>query len=264
MTDLTTIQQVRFGFDFDRVGAHTSRTLMLDELTTVLSYLANPAAVKTEYFNAVNVDNCLNKRTQSNRKLTYRDLVKLYTLDPSVTIFRVLVYFWDRDPQGRPLLALLCAYCRDSLLRISSSFILASPQSTIVERERLQAYIEHRQPDRFSPATIISISRNINASWTQSGHLRGRVRKVRVKPIATPGNVAYALFLGYLTGMRGESLFKTEYVKLLGLTIDQAIDFAEEASRRGWIVFKRVGKTMEALFPNLLTQQEMEWLREQS
>lgn len=264
MTASQTNQLARFGIDFNRVGAHTSRTLMLDELTGVLSYLNNRNADKADYFNAITSDNCLNKRTQANRKITYRDVTKLYVLDLSATIFRVLIYFWDRDPTARPLLAFLCAYCRDSLLRMTAPFILDFSESAVVDRKSLEAFIDEQQPDRFSPATLKSTAQNINSSWTQSGHLRGRARKLRTKATATPGSVAYALFLGYLTGARGESLFQTEFAKLLDCSIDQAIELAEEASRRGWIVFKRVGKTIEAVFPNLLTQQEMEWLREQS
>ena len=39
---------------------------------------------------------------------------------------------------------------------------------------------------------------------------------------------------------------------------------AEEASRKGWIVFKRVGVVIEVLFPNLINQEEKEWLRGQN
>jgi len=255
---------VRFGLDFGRAGAHTSRTLMLGELETVLSYLDNPNAEKIDYLKAIDEENCLGKRTQANRKITYRDLAKLYTLDPSVTIFRDLLYFWKRDHQGRPLLALLCSYCRDELLRSTALLINNFPEGSIVGRDVVEEFIENQQPGRFSAATLKSVTQNINSSWTQTGHLTGRVRKIRARAKATPGNVAYALFLGFLTGIRGEALFQTEFAKLLDCPIDQAIELAEEASRRGWIVFKRVGKTIEVLFPNLLTQQEMEWLREQS
>lgn len=257
-------QLERFGFDFKRAGAHSSRTLMLDELNALLAYLDNTKADKTDYLKAIDDENCLGKRTQANRKLTYRHLENLYTLNASVTIFRALLYFWQRDPQGRAFLALLCSYCRDSLLRSTATFIIQFSEGTVVNREMLEEFIEHQHPERFSPATLKSTTQNINSSWTQSGHLTGRIRKTRTLVSATPGSVAYALFLGYLMGIRGESLFQTEFAKLLDCSIDQAIELAEEASRRGWIVFKRVGKTIEALFPQLLTQQEMEWLREQS
>jgi hypothetical protein len=72
------------------------------------------------------------------------------------------------------------------------------------------------------------------------------------------------LLLGYLTGVRGQALFQTEYIKLLDCPLDKAIELAEEASRKGWIVFKRVGDVIEVLFPNLINPEEMEWLREQN
>ena len=252
----------RFGFDFKRAGAHTSRTLMLDELSILLSYLDNANVDKADYLTAIIYDNCLNKRTLTNRKLTYRDLVTLYTLDESLVIFRALRFFWQRDQQAHPLLALLCSYCRDALLRLTAPFIINFSEGVVVHRVMMEEFIEQQQPERFSPATLKSTAQNINASWTQTGYLNGRTPKLRSQAKATPGSVAYTLFLGYLMGVRGELLFQTEFAKLLDCNIDQAIDLAEEASRRGWIVFKRVGRTIEVLFPLLLTQQEMEWLRE--
>lgn len=237
---------------------------MLEELTVLLAYLNNPNAEKSAYANAIVVENCLSKRTQANRQITYRDLTKLYTLDPSVTIFRVMVYFWNREPSARPLLAILSVYCRDALLRMTVPFILDYEESAVIAREKLEAFIQQQQPDRFSPATLKSTAQNLNSSWTQSGHLTGRAKKVRTQAIATPAGVAYALFLGYLMGARGEMLFETEFAKLLDCPFERAIALAEEASRRGWIVFKRVGKTIEAVFPHLLTPQEREWLREQN
>ena len=72
------------------------------------------------------------------------------------------------------------------------------------------------------------------------------------------------MLLGYLTDVRGQALFQSEYIKLLDRTFDRAIELAEEASRKGWIVFKRVSDVIEVLFPNLINQEEMEWLREQN
>ena len=94
------------------------------------------------------------------------------------------------------------------------------------------------------------------------GHLAGRVRKVRARAVATPGAVSVALLLGYVSGLRGESLFKSDYTKMLDCSFERTIELAEDASRRGWISLKRVGQVVEVLFPNLITAQEMEWLRE--
>lgn len=132
-----------------------------------------------------------------------------------------------------------------------------------MERTSLEGFIDGQEPGRFSQATLKSAAQNISSSWTKSGHLNGRVKKVRAHPTPTSGSVSYALLLGYLTGARGQGLFRTEHMKLLDCPRDKAIELAEEASRKGWITLKRVGDVIEVLFPNLINQQEQEWLSEQ-
>jgi hypothetical protein len=111
---------------------------------------------------------------------------------------------------------------------------------------------------------LISTAQNLASSWTQTGHLSGRVKKFRSRAKATAGSTAYALLLGFLTGERGESLFKTDYARLLDCSFEEAVELAETASRKGWIVFKRVSNVIEVLFPALLSLQEMEGIREQN
>lgn len=251
------------GLSFERGGAHLARTMMLNELQALLAYVDIENAQKSDYLYAIETDNCLGKRSGRTRKLTAKHLADLYALDPSVTIFRALYYYWKRDPKAQPLLALLCAYARDGVLRSSSPFILQSHQGKEVFREDMEAYLDAQEPGRFSKATLKSTAQNISSTWTQSGHLSGRVHKIRSRAEATPGSVSYALFLGYITGARGPALFETEYARLLDCPKESAIEMAVEASRRGWMVFKRVGKVMEALFPNLLTAGDQELIHEQ-
>ena len=257
-------QLARFGFSFERGGAHTARTMMLEELGTLLTYVDQPEADKSEYLQAIDDENCLGKRSVKTRTLTYRHLVDLYALDRGSVLFRALLYFWNRDIDGQPLLALLCTYARDAIFRSTAPFILKAPVGETITRESLEESIDAQEPGRFSKATLKSTAQNINSTWTKSGHLNGRARKTRSSANPTAGSVSYALLLGYLTGVRGHSLFHTEYTKLLDCTFDKAIELAEEASRKGWIVFKRVGDVIEVLFPNLINREEMEWLREQS
>ncbi len=254
----------RLGFGLGKGGAHLARTLMLGELKALLSHAKAPGTPKEAFFRAIEDDNCLAKRSVSTRKLTARHLASLYSLDPAVPLFRGLRHFWKRDPAGRPLLAVTCACARDAVLRSSAAFIQALAPGRPVSREALENFIDHLQPGRFSPATLKSAVRNLSSSWTQSGHLRGKVKKVRAQARATPGAVAYALFLGYLKGVRGESLFSSEYAKLLDCPAHQAMELASEASARGWLVMKRLGDVIEVLFPNLLTDAETGWLREQN
>jgi len=253
----------RMGFKFGRSGAHLSRTMMLDELTILLSYVENLSASKGEYLQAVVQDNCLGKRTGRTRILTARHLIDLYELDPTKGLFRGLRYFWKRDEQARPLLAFLCAYARDSILRMCTPFVLNVQQGLSVKREDLETFIEELEPGRFSTATLKSTAQNVNGTWTRSGHLAGRAKKVRTQTQVTPGAISYALLLGYLKGARGQLMFETEYIKTLDISIDEAIELAQQAAQHGWIVMKKIGDVIEVLFPNILTEQEVEWTHEQ-
>ncbi len=252
-----------FGFKTKSGSTHLARTIMLEDLEALLAYVIDLEANKTTYIRAIEEVNCLGKRSGRTRTLTAKHMVVLYGLDPAITIFRALLSFWARDPEAHPLLALLCAYARDPLLRVSAPFILGLTEGTNVVREKLEAFIELKDPGRFSKATLKSLAQNINATWTKSGHLKGRVKKVRTRVNPTPGAVSYALFLGYLKGLRGQFLFQSEYARLLDCSMDYAMELAEQASRRGWIVFKRIGDVTEVQFRHLLTAKEMEWLREQ-
>lgn len=254
----------KFGFSFTKGGAHTARTIMLEELELLFEAFADPKATKDEYLKAIFEHNCLKKRSVKSRQLTARHLINLYTLNPSVTIFRVFRYFWQRDKAGHPVTTILCAGSRDPILKDSAKFILEFTQGKVVTREALEEFIDSKEPGRFSKATLKSVAQNINSSFTKSGHLIGKAKKIRSKAAATAGSAAFALFLGYLEGIRGEALFNTAYTRFLDSPNHRIIELAEEASRRGWLVFKRVGDVMEVLFPNLLTRQEMEWIREQN
>jgi hypothetical protein len=256
-------QLARFGFRFERGGTHSSRTMMLDELTALLDYLNRTDATKADYLHAVDEENCLGKRSGKTRRLTYRHLAELYSLDTTHLLFRALLYFWQRDEAGRPMLALLATYARDSIFRASAPMILKAPEGSAITRDLVEERIDSLEPGRFSKATLKSTAQNINASWTKSGHLTGRNKKVRNQAAPTAGSAAYALLLGYLAGARGQGLFRTEYTRLLDCSREKTIELAEQASRRGWITYKRVGDVIEVLFPNLINQQEQEWLREQ-
>ncbi|MCL5289721.1 MAG: hypothetical protein M1489_01580 [Firmicutes bacterium] len=260
---MTDERLARFGFGFAKRSVHVARTIMLEDLTNLL--VAVPEAKKqSDYLNAIIEDNCLGKKSLNTRKISAGQLVQLYTIDPEITIFRNLLYFWQRDEKGRPLLALLCAVTRDPVLRQTAQLIMDTSEGSVFTSESVEEYIGSLFLGRYSKVTLASMARNIRSTWTQTGHLSGRSIKKRVKPEATPGTVAYALLLSYLTGRRGTELFETEYVKILDCNREKAIEMAEQASVRGWIVFKRIGDVMEASFPNLLTEQEVLWLREQT
>ena len=131
-----------------------------------------------------------------------------------------------------------------------------------MSREALEQHIDDLAPGRFSEATLRSTAQNLNATWTQSGHLRGRARKTRARAVPTPGSTAYALLLGLLSGARGMALVQSEFAALLDCPCEETLELAAAAARRGWLDYRRIGDVVEVSFPHLFTQEEMEWLHE--
>lgn len=243
-----------------RCGVHTSRTVMLEELVRLFDHVVDPNADRAVYVRAIEQENCLGKRSNRSRKLTREYLVTLYGLDPNMPLFRVLRHFWQRDQEGRPLLAGVCAFARDALLRQSAPYVLGLRAEEPFNRLALEAFLDEHNPGRFSKNTLTSVAGNLAASWTKLGLLRGNVNKFRATAHVSPGATAYALFLGHLQGARGDALFTTDPVRILDCPVDRLFALAEEASRRGWMVFNRVGKVAEVAFPSFLQPWEQEWL----
>lgn len=240
----------RLGFKTRQGGVHTARTMMLKELTTLFECVASNARTRS-YRSAIRDQNCLAKPSGRSRDLTARHLVELYGLDPANPVHAGLRYFWSRDQAARPQLALLAATARDSLLRSIVPEILALRSGTPVRREWVESLIEDRWPERFSAATRKSVAQNINSSLTQAGHLSGRARKLRrlVEPL--PGSVAFALYLGWLQGERGELLLQNRYCMLLATSTDRLLELAALSSARGWLVMRRVDSVIDIDFPAL-------------
>jgi hypothetical protein len=249
---------VRFGFRFDRGGAHLARSMMLDDLRRLLEHVPDAQATRDEFARAILDENCLGKRSAQTRALSLRHLTNLYALDPHVPLFRALRYLWSRDADGQPLLACLVAYVRDAVLRMSAPPVLRMPPGQAMIPSELQSYLDAQSPGRFSPATLKSTAQNVATTWTHAGHLQGSAKKIRATAKPTPGAVALALLLGYMEGTRGELLFETTYTKLLDAAPERCMELAEQASSRGWIVCNRIGTVVEVRFPQLLTTQQQE------
>ena len=168
-------------------------------------------------------------------------------------LFRSLRFFWDRDPPGQPLLALLGAYARDPLLWASWPFIRSHEPGARVSRQALETFMDTLEPDRLSAVTLTTLAQHINGSWTQSGHLAGRAHKIRSRAVTSPGRVCLALVLAHLSGLRGALLFSSEFCQVLDCSVDTLMSLAKDASRRGWITMKRIDPVVEVTFPQRLT-----------
>ena len=220
------------GFRFGEKGTHTSRTMMLAELTELLA--AVPAnAAREEYADAIIEDNILGKQTTSTRRLTNQRLGELYGLSLTVPLFRVLRRLWDIDEPGRPLIALLCAVARDPLLRATSKAVLPMPIGSELLRSAMTSVIRESVGMRLNESILDKVARNAGSSWSQSGHLEGRVRKIRQEVRPTPGSMAFAVWFGSLHGLAGEDLLRTPWTRMLDQSPVELLDLTLRAKQLG-------------------------------
>ena len=246
---------IKVGFRFGNKSTHTSRTIMFKELELLLED-QEPNALREAYVSAIINQNCLGKRTVSTRKITCQRLSEVYGLDPSIPLFRILRYLWQVDENGRPLLAFLTALARDPLLRVTSTTILQMQAGEELIRQELTDTLRQNVENRLNNGTLNTTVRNISSSWTQSGHLKGRVRKIRQKIAPTPIVTTYALLLGYILGARGNSLFSTFWIKVLDTPSEELISLATDAKRLGFLDLSQAGGVVEVSFTRLLTENE--------
>ena len=223
---------------------------MLDELGAVLA-AAPEAASREDYAEAIVDGNCLGKATTATRRLTNQRLGELYGLDLRIALFRVLRRLWSTDAPGRPLLALQCAVARDPLLAATVSPVLALAAGSDIQRDAIRAALRRDVAERLSDATLNKVIRNVASSWEQAGHLVGRTFKRRALVHATPGSVAFGLYLGYAVGFRGAALFATAWVSLLDCTPVAARDLAIEAKRIGLIDLRIAGEVVDLVLDRL-------------
>jgi len=220
------------GFRVADSGPHTSKTLMLQELEALLAAVPADAPAKA-YRAAIMEDNILGKRTLSTRKETASRLTGLHGLDPAKPLFRVLRRLWSLDPTAHPQLALLNGLARDPLLMATTAQVLGMSQGQVLQRSEMVAAVQGFSHDRLSPKVLDAVARNAASSWTQSGHLKGKVKKLRQPINPHPAALALALWLGYAIGRRGKALLNTPWASALDSPSSGLMELAEQAKRLG-------------------------------
>jgi hypothetical protein len=223
---------VALGFRVAESGPHTGKTLMLQELETLLGALPADAPAKA-YRAAILEENILGKRTASTRKETASRLSALHGLDPSKPLFRVLRRLWAVDSSAHPQLALLNGLARDPLLMATTGQVMGMAQGELLQRSEMVAAVQGFTHDRLSPKVLDAVARNTASSWTQSGHLKGKVKKLRQPLKPHPVALALALWLGYASGKRGKTLLGTPWATALDTASSGLLELAEQAKRLG-------------------------------
>lgn len=231
-------------------GPHASRTMMLPEIERLFE--ENPAeSSAAAYREAIVAENVLGKATAASRQRVFRCLRELYALDPRDVAFRGLRFLWEQNVSSRPLLALLIVLRRDKLLRVTAPIIFGKPEGAPVSAGELSAVLA-TEFEGLSQDLIDKIGRYTASTWTQSGHVRGRVNKTRAKAECTAPIAAYATFLGHLDGVGGPALFETIYARACDRSPYALRELAYEASQWGLIEYREIGTVLELSFRRLL------------
>ena len=233
---------------------------MLDELSLLLAAVPGAAASRRDYAEAVLNGNCLGKRTAATRKLSLQRLTELYGLDTRLSSSGCSKVCGSGTKAGRSLLVLLLALARDPLLRASAKPVASTPFGHEFGRQAMKDALSETVEGRLNDATLGKVVRNAASSWTQSGHLRGRGRKIRQRVEPPPAAVAYALLLGFAVGRRGRLLFETPWAAVLDAPPGELVGVAGEARRLGLVDLKQSGHLIDVSFPGTFTEREREWV----
>ena len=251
MTNFDLRETEQYGFINKQLGAHLGRTIMADDLGMLFAACGTSATVD-DYRKAVVEDNVLLKKSSGARDETFYRLKQLYSLDASNLIFLVMRDLWGYTSSRHSLLALLCAIARDPILRSTVELILETSVGTGLIAKDFEKMVAEKFPGRLSPKTLASVGRNLASSWTQAGYLADGKTKSRqqVTPDATV--VAYALFLAYLSGERGNLLFDSFWLKILDTSNHQLHNLAQQASQKGWLEYRHAGQVTEITFRHFM------------
>jgi Putative inner membrane protein (DUF1819) len=251
----------RFGFSNASTGGHSARSMMFLELRILVRAMPL-TATKDDFTKTIVEENVLEKPTLSSRKKSLRHLIELYGMDPSETLFRVLWQLGHADLDSLPQLCLVCAYARDLQLRHSFELVRTLRLGEVLDRSSMEQHLESGFPGRFSPAMKKSMAQNVNTTWTFGGHLSGKAKKVRQFPEPRPISAAYAMFVGYLTGLRGERLLDSPFAALVASNRSQLEAALSLASAKGLLSLKKAAGIVEFDFSNLMTSTEQDVVHE--
>lgn len=247
--------QVQLGFSSG--GAISSRTVMQDELSTLLA--AEPISASSEdYKRAILDHNILDKATASNRLKTYKYLRSLYALDPDVCLFREIRRLMQYAPDDTRLLVGLLSLAREPVLRECLTMVLHTPIGKSLGRTEFEAWIRAHAPGQYSDSMFISFSHNLYASFYQFGFLGESIGKARtrVRPAFGIASATYAAFLDWLEGGSGIALLQGTYSRALDIPSDEHIALLQTAGRQGLLKVAYSGGVLDLGFPGFLKDSE--------
>lgn len=231
-----------FGMKLSGGGAHQSKTMMFRELEALIG---TGASTPEEFRSAAIDENAIGKATSNTRRLTFRHLASLYGLVDQPPLTKVLMRMWKSDIQGRRLRALLVALARDPLLRETAPLVMTGSVGQSLQRPLFEEAFVAAFPERFSEKMLRSLAQNCASSWTQSGHLKGAVKKLRQRVTPTPPTVAFAALIATASGFGGPAILSSGWMMVLDLSPEQALDALRRAEAIGLARVRSAGDVTE-------------------
>jgi hypothetical protein len=231
---------LRTGIKFLGGGPHQSKTMMLAELTTLLS-----RGGTDEPRDTIVRDNILGKPSIRAREAALYRLRQLYGVGEGWPICIVLHRLWEHDPAGRPMLALLSALARDPPLRDGSAAVLDAALGEQVRWPSIAASFEARHPGRLSEKMAKSLAQNSASTWTQAGFLKGDVRKERIRATPTPAVAVYAALIAGFCGFGGARLLECRWLDVLDRPVEDRFALLRQAEGLGLAHVRSVGDVIE-------------------
>ena len=219
-----------FGMKLSGGGAHQSKTMMFRELEALMR---TGASTPREFRTAAIDENAIGKATSNTRRLTFSHLASLYGLLDEPPLTKALLKLWPCDVKGRRLQALLVALARDPFLRETASAIMSGSVGQSLKYPLFQDALLGAFPERFSEKMVRSLAQNCASSWTQSGHLKGAVKKLRQRVTPTPATVAFAALIATASGFGGPAVLSSGWMRVLDLGPEPALDALRRAEAIG-------------------------------
>jgi len=233
--------------------AHTGRTIMFAELQKVMDF----AIGNDNYLVALN-QNVINKKTNSGIKNTTNYLTKLYNFNVAYPPFQAFKYFWQIvEDSDKPIITFLYAIGNDYLLAESIPVVVSTKPGDKVTVEKMEENIESYYPQRYSENTRKSMAQNLASSWKQAGFITGKIKNIRTQPVIGYKVVAFAFFMAYLNGLRGDFILTSNWVKALSLSDQIVRELAIEAAKMDLLQYQYAGNITSISFNNLINKLEI-------
>lgn len=229
---------------------HLHRTIMFQELEKVMDF----ALESDEYGKAMEA-NVFGKKSADGIKQTSNFLSRIYLFEPNIASFQVLKYFWRTTSEDeKKLIAFLYAMEQDYLLFESIDVVQKTSIGKKVPVEAFKDNLESYYPNKYSKVTSHSIGKNLASSWKQAGFIAGKTKNIRVQPEVTYKVAAFAFFLAFILGDRGEYVFNNSIVKSLSISENNLRDLAVEAAKQDLLQYQYGGSVTSFAFPQLLSK----------